>query len=630
MSAKPREPGNRPATRWPLIIITVALSLTIVPLLLRGSGGSTETVPLRALAEEIQAGQAERIIVRSDSLILVRPDDSRIESRKEAGVGATEALELVGISPADLQDVQIEVDAEGGGLGSVAGLLFGLIPLLFLVVIGYFVWRQFSQANKGMTGITKSKARLIEVDGKKPDVTFDDVAGCDESKRELQEVVEFLKDSAKFNALGARIPRGVLLVGPPGTGKTLLAKAVAGEASVPFLTVSGSDFVELFVGAGAAKVRDLFATAKKVAPSIVFIDEVDAVGRRRGIGIGNGNDEREQTLNQILVEMDGFETGTDVIVIAATNRADVLDEALLRPGRFDRRVTIDKPDVEGREAILKVHSKDKPLASEKDLKDLAKLTVGFSGADLGNLMNESAILAARRGLQKISLAEMNDAFERLITGSAQGRVLSAEDREVIAHHEAGHALVMEMLPEADPVHKVSIVAHGAALGYTMPLPEKDRVLRSKEAFEDEIAGLLGGRAAEELHCGRLTTGAANDLGRATEIAKAMVTRYGMSEAVGLRTFGANDGAPGGGGWPTPVREYAEGTALKVDAAIDRILDQAYQRAKTIILESGKALKMIAEALLEQETLDRADLDKVVLAAFAQEPPKLAPQGDTES
>ena len=328
-------------------------------------------------------------------------------------------------------------------------------------------------------------------------------------------------------------------------------------------------------------MRDLFVTAKKVAPSIVFIDEVDAVGRRRGIGIGNGNDEREQTLNQILVEMDGFETGTDVIVIAATNRADVLDEALLRPGRFDRQVTVDKPDIEGREAILRVHSKGKPLASDSDLKDLAKLTVGFSGADLGNLMNESAILAARKGLQKISLVEMNDAFERLITGSAQGRVLSAKDREVIAHHEAGHALVMEMLPEADPVHKVSIAAHGAALGYTMPLPE-DRVLRSKEGFKDEIAGLLGGRAAEELHCGRLSTGAANDLGRATEIAKAMVTRYGMSETVGLRTFANNDGPTPG--WPSQVREYAEGTALKVDAAIEQILDEAYQRAKAVILE----------------------------------------------
>ncbi len=626
MSAKPREPGNRPATRWPLIIISVALSLTIVPLLLRGSGGSTETVPLRTLAEEIQAGQAERIIVRSDSLTLVRPDDSRIRSRKEAGIGATEALELVGISPADLQNVQIEVEAEGGGLGSVAGILFALIPLLFLAVIGYFIWRQFSQSNKGMAGITKSKARLIEVDGTKPDVTFEDVAGCDESKRELQEVVEFLKDSAKFSALGARIPRGVLLVGPPGTGKTLLAKAVAGEASVPFLSTSGSDFVELFVGAGAAKVRDLFVTAKKVAPSIVFIDEVDAVGRRRGIGIGNGNDEREQTLNQILVEMDGFETGTDVIVIAATNRPDVLDEALLRPGRFDRQVTVDKPDIEGREAILRVHSKGKPLASDSDLKDLAKLTVGFSGADLGNLMNESAILAARKGLQKISLVEMNDAFERLITGSAQGRVLSAKDREVIAHHEAGHALVMEMLPEADPVHKVSIAAHGAALGYTMPLPE-DRVLRSKEGFKDEIAGLLGGRAAEELHCGRLSTGAANDLGRATEIAKAMVTRYGMSETVGLRTFANNDGPTPG--WPSQVREYAEGTALKVDAAIEQILDEAYQRAKAVILESGNALTMIAEALLDRETLERADLQKVVIAASAQQPPKLAPQGDTE-
>ena len=626
MSAKPREPGNRPATRWPLIIITVALSLTIVPLLLRGSGGSTETVPLRTLAEEIQAGQAERIIVRSDSLTLVRPDDSRTRSRKEAGIGATEALELAGISPADLQNVQIEVEAEGGGLGSVAGILFALIPLLFLAVIGYFIWRQFSQSNKGMAGITKSKARLIEVDGTKPDVTFEGVAGCDESKRELQEVVEFLKDSAKFSALGARIPRGVLLVGPPGTGKTLLAKAVAGEASVPFLSTSGSDFVELFVGAGAAKVRDLFVTAKKVAPSIVFIDEVDAVGRRRGIGIGNGNDEREQTLNQILVEMDGFETGTDVIVIAATNRADVLDEALLRPGRFDRQVTVDKPDIEGREAILRVHSKGKPLASDSDLKDLAKLTVGFSGADLGNLMNESAILAARKGLQKISLVEMNDAFERLITGSAQGRVLSAKDREVIAHHEAGHALVMEMLPEADPVHKVSIAAHGAALGYTMPLPE-DRVLRSKEGFKDEIAGLLGGRAAEELHCGRLSTGAANDLGRATEIAKAMVTRYGMSETVGLRTFANNDGPTPG--WPSQVREYAEGTALKVDAAIEQILDEAYQRAKAVILESGNALTMIAEALLDRETLERADLQKVVVAASAQQPPKLAPQGDTE-
>ena len=597
---------------WLLFGLVAAAILFVVPLLRGGSGESTEEVSLRMFAQEVEAGQAARIVVRGDKLTLERPDGSELETRKEAGTNTIETLQLLGVSEEVLQEVEIEVKSEGTGFGTILVGLLGFAPILFFLVIGFFVFRQLRNASGGMFGIGRSKPRVTGIDGMRPEGTFADVAGVGEAKFELEEVVEFLRTPEKFARLGARVPKGVLLVGPPGTGKTLLARAVAGEAGVPFFSISGSEFVEMFVGAGASRVRDLFEKAKAAAPAIIFIDEIDAVGRRRGIGLGGGNDEREQTLNQILVEMDGFETGTNVIVIAATNRADVLDAALLRAGRFDRRVVVDPPDAEGRRAILQVHSRGKVLAPDIDLTWIAKLTVGLTGADLENLMNEAAILAARKDASAIGTTELNEAFERLIGGPERGKgLLSSEERRVVAYHEAGHALVMDSMPNSDPVHKMSIIARGAALGYTMPLPERDKVLRSKEAFEDEIAGLVGGRASEELYCGGITTGAANDLQRATALARAMVTQYGMSEELGLRIFGTREAAfPD---WSGQQRDYAEGTALKIDAEIRGILDRAHERAKAVLTERSDTLVALAAALLERETLERADIERILAA-----------------
>jgi cell division protease FtsH len=444
-----------------------------------------------------------------------------------------------------------------------------------------------------------------------PVVTFDDVAGADQAKLELQEVVEFLEEADKFIKLGARIPKGVLMVGPPGTGKTLMAKAVAGEAGVPFFSISGSEFVEMFVGVGASRVRDLFKRARDQAPAVIFVDEIDAVGRRRGVGLGGGNDEREQTLNQILVEMDGFATSTNVIVIAATNRPDVLDSALLRPGRFDRKVILDRPDVHARQAILRIHTRGVPLAPHVNIADLAKLTPGFVGADLENLVNEAAILAARRNLNHIGQQEFQDAMERIVAGpERKAQILSHQERQVVAFHEAGHAVVMHNLEHSDPIHKVSIVSRGMALGYTMPLPENDKYLRSKEAFEDEIVGLLGGRAAEEIIFERVTTGAANDLERATDLARAMVTRYGFSEKLGLRTFGEEQGNPYLGNLGE-MRNYSEEMAQAIDGEIRHILDAAYQRAKTIISNQQHKLGALAKTLLDVETVDRAQFEALM-------------------
>ena len=595
---------------WLIAGLVVAAVILLFPLIRGGSGAKTEEVSLRTFAQTVEAGQAERIVVKGDKLTLERSDGTEFESRKESGISAIETLQRLGVSDEALQELEIEVEREGGGFGAILPGLLSLAPILFFVLIGLVIFRQLRNANGGMFGIGRSKPRVTGVDGMRPDVTFDEVAGVAEAKFELQEVVEFLKTPEKFARLGARVPKGVLLVGPPGTGKTLLARAAAGEAGVPFFSISGSEFVELFVGAGASRVRDLFEKAKATAPAIIFIDEIDAVGRRRGVGLGGGNDEREQTLNQILVEMDGFETGTNVIVIAATNRADVLDAALLRAGRFDRRVVVDPPDAEGRKAILQVHSHGKVLAPDLDLAAIAKLTVGFTGADLENLMNEAAILAARTAAPAISTAELSEAFERIVAGPVRGKqILSPQERRVVAYHEAGHALVMESMPSADPVYKMSIISRGAALGYTMPLPERDKVLRSKEAFEDEIAGLVGGRAAEELFCGGITTGAANDLERATGLARAMVTQYGMSEELGLRVFGTREAAfPD---WFGQQRDYAEGTALKIDAEIRGILDRALERAKAVLKERWSALVGLAAALLEQETLEREDIERLL-------------------
>jgi cell division protease FtsH len=514
----------------------------------------------------------------------------------------------------------IVVEDSQSGLSQVLNALLTVAPLL---LFGYVFFR-VSQLTGGVSGLFNAQGRLgrsnprvisraAQKDGalETPVVTFDDVAGAEQAKLELQEVVEFLEEPEKFVKLGARIPKGVLMAGPPGTGKTLMAKAVAGEAGVPFLSISGSEFVEMYVGVGASRVRDLFKRARDQSPALIFVDEIDAVGRQRGVGLGGGNDEREQTLNQILVELDGFGTDTNVIVIAATNRPDVLDPALLRPGRFDRKVILDRPDVRAREEILRIHSRGKPLHADVHISDLAKLTPGFVGADLENLVNEAAILAARRNLNQIGQAEFQDAIERIVAGPERKTgLLSDEEREVIAFHEAGHAVVMHNLESSDPVHKVSIISRGMALGYTMPLPENDKYLRTKDAFEDEIVGLLGGRVAEELVFGRVTTGAANDLERATQLARAMVTRYGFSERLGLRTFGEERGNPYLGHLGE-ARDYSEEMAQSIDQEIRHILDAGHERATEILIQQRPRLDKLAETLLEVETVDRPQFEALM-------------------
>jgi cell division protease FtsH len=455
----------------------------------------------------------------------------------------------------------------------------------------------------------RSRARVLR-DMERPQVTFSDVAGSDEAKEELQEVVEFLKDHDKFIRLGARVPKGVLMVGPPGTGKTLMARAVAGEAGVPFFSISGSEFVEMFVGVGASRVRDLFDRAKAEAPAIIFIDEIDAVGRHRGAGLGGGHDEREQTLNQILVEMDGFETGTNLIIVAATNRPDILDPALMRPGRFDRKVIMDVPDVKGREEILKVHARGKPLAPDVDLTAMAKITAGFSGADLENLINEAAILAARRNLKTIGMSEMQESMERVVMGpERKTRVISEREKRQIAYHEAGHALVHHHMDNLGPIHKITIISRGRAGGYVMPLPEGDIALQSRELFQDQIAFTMGGRAAEELIFNQFTTGASNDLQQATRLARAMVTQFGMSEKLGPRSYGGGNQSVFLGREIGEQRDYSERYAQEIDDEVNHILQSGYERALNVLRTNRDKLENLATYLIEHETLDREQFEK---------------------
>ncbi len=572
-----------------------------------------ETIDITALASEVKAGQIERITVEQDGLTLrvTRKDGSEVLSRKEPNVTVPDILLNLGVTQEQLTQVIYQVE-EPRPWGDWLTILGSLLPLLLFAGLIFFMFRQAQGGTNQALSFGRSRARLFT--GNKPTVTFDDVAGVDEAKEELQEVVEFLKEPEKFASLGARIPKGVLMVGPPGCGKTLMARAVAGEAGVPFFSISGSEFVEMFVGVGASRVRDLFDQAKKHAPCIVFVDEIDAVGRHRGAGLGGSHDEREQTLNQILVEMDGFDTDTNVIVIAATNRPDILDPALLRPGRFDRRVVLDRPDLNGRRAILDIHVRGKPLAPDVDLDAIARQTPGFSGADIENLVNEAAILAARRNKKMIGNEEFQEAVEKVIAGpERKSRVISEEERKIIAYHEAGHALVMAKLPHCDPVHKVSIVSRGMALGYTMPLPEEDRYLRSRAKFEDDLAGLLGGRAAEELVFNDVTTGASNDLERATKIARAMVTQYGMSEKLGPMTFGEKDELVFLGKEIGEQRNYSEAVAREIDAEVKRIVTKAYERAKQVLTEHLDKLQELAQRLIEQETVDAEEF-KALLAA----------------
>jgi cell division protease FtsH len=552
--------------------------------------------------------QIDTILQDGDNLIGLKEDEIKI---KTAFGGSTYELRTYLVEEGIIlgaEGIKIDVKPTGFDWGTIA--LTVILPIVLLGVLFYFLFfRAARGAGTQALNFSKSRARLTL--DKRPDVTFADVAGTDEAKEEVQEVVEFLKSPQKFQTLGGRIPRGVLLVGPPGTGKTLLAKAIAGEAKVPFFSISGSEFVEMFVGVGAARVRDLFEQAKRNAPCLIFIDEIDAVGRHRGAGLGGGHDEREQTLNQILAEMDGFDTNTNVIVMAATNRPDILDPALLRPGRFDRHIVIDLPDMKGREAILEVHAKGKPLAKGVNLETVAKETPGFSGADLANLINEAAILAARRNRGDITLKELEDAADRTIAGpEKKSRIISPKEKEMIAYHESGHALTARMLPNADPAHKISIVARGMLGGWTRFLPSEDRHLWTKSQFDDRLAVSLGGRVAEEINFGEITTGAQNDLEQATKLARKMVTEYGMSEKLGPRTFGQRQELVFLGREISEQRDYSDKTAQEIDEEVHNIIQRAYKTTKKILTANKKKLKLLAEELIAHETLDEPELDKI--------------------
>ncbi len=585
------------------LLITVAVLAIFFTLFSDTLGGSDE-IPVSEVISRSVRGEIERIEVRGDRLAVFSTSGESYSSRKEAGASMHEMLIASGVDPATSP---VRVDVKGtGGLGSLLGILVNFLPLIFFGAILLFMMRQ-AQGNSNQTfSFGKSRARMFV--GNSPAVSFSDVAGVEEAKEELQEVVEFLKVPERFVSLGAKIPKGVLLIGPPGTGKTLLARAVAGEAGVPFLSISGSEFVEMFVGVGASRVRDLFEQAKRNAPCIVFVDEIDAVGRHRGAGLGGGHDEREQTLNQILVEMDGFDVNTNIIVVAATNRPDILDPALLRPGRFDRRVVLDNPDVRGREQILKVHSKGKPLAEDIDMERIAKQTMGFSGADLANLVNESAILAARRSKVTITNDEFAESIDRVIAGPARkSRVVNEREKEITAYHEAGHALVGYMLPKADMPYKVTIVARGMSGGHTRYLPDEDRHLWTKGQFEDMMAAAMGGRVAEEIIFEDVTTGASNDLEQATNIARTMVTRYGMSSKLGPRTFGKREELVFLGREISEQRDYSEKIARDIDEEVYGLVDHAYEKATKVINDNRDKLALLARHLLAHETVEGDEL-----------------------
>ncbi|WP_322807186.1 ATP-dependent zinc metalloprotease FtsH [Thermanaerothrix sp.] len=572
--------------------------------------GSTSEVSINQLAEDIKQGRVSKIEENENRLRVVYKDLTEAVSTKEADATLVEQLLNLGVTQEQLHpnNISIIIKPPSPWLGVITALGY-ILPFLILIGAFFFIFRQAQGTNNAAMSFGKSRARMFT--GDHPTVTFADVAGVDEAKEELREVVEFLREPQKFIALGARIPKGVLLVGPPGTGKTLLAKAVSGEAGVPFFSISGSEFVEMFVGVGASRVRDLFDQAKRHSPCIVFVDEIDAVGRQRGAGLGGSHDEREQTLNQLLVEMDGFDTDTNIIIMAATNRPDILDPALLRPGRFDRRVVLDRPDVRGREAILRVHVKGKPLDSDVDLSILARATPGFVGADLENLVNEAAILAARRNRKSISMAEFEEAIERVIAGpERKSRLISQEEKRIIAYHEAGHAVVMNALPEADPVQKVSIIARGMAAGYTLSLPQEDRTLMPRKKLIAEMVGLLGGRAAEELVFDDITSGAGNDLERVTQLARMMVTRLGMSEELGPMVYGQKEELIFLGREIAEQRDYSEAVAEQIDREVRRLVNEAYQKARQLLIQYRDKLDAVAQRLLEVETLSREEFEAI--------------------
>jgi cell division protease FtsH len=599
------------------IYLAIILFLFLVLMQLAGPGAAPKPLPLYPdVAELVRDGRVDRIEVDQNQQTLritLHESDGQVDrviSSKERSQAVRPMLLGLGVDAAALDAVTIET-ANPRPFDRVLGILVPIAPILLFGALIIFLFRQAQGGTNQAMSFGRSRARLMT--GDTPTVTFDDVAGVEEAKQELAEVVEFLREPEKFIALGARIPKGVLMVGPPGCGKTLMARAVAGEAGVPFFSISGSEFVEMFVGVGASRVRDLFDQAKKHSPCIVFVDEIDAVGRQRGAGLGGSHDEREQTLNQILVEMDGFETGSNVIVVAATNRPDILDPALLRPGRFDRQVVIDRPDVAGRRAILDIHTRGKPLASDVDLEVVAKQTPGFSGADLENLVNEGAIMAARRNSRAIYMQDIQEAIEKLIAGpERRTRLISEDERQIIAYHEAGHALVMNSLEHCDPVHKVTIVPRGMALGYTMHLPDEERGLSLKSKFEDDIAGLLGGRVAEEIIFDEVTTGASNDLERVTAMARNMVTRFGMSEKMGPVTFGEREELVFLGREIGEHVNYSQDIAEEIDSEVRRIVLEAHVRATKALRDNLDKLHAVARRLIEVETIDRAEFEALVV------------------
>jgi cell division protease FtsH len=596
---------------------------------LSGRFSGPEQISLEESMNMIKSGEVETVTITGSNLKLTLDDGTELGTTFDSRTSPEELFSYFGITEEVLAENQVEwVNNDQSAWNNILTIVLSLGPVLLLIWIFTRGFRQMQGGGgNSIFGFGRSKAKNLN-DGNRPTVTFDDVAGVEEAKQDLVEVVQFLREPEKFVQVGARIPKGVLMVGPPGTGKTLLARAIAGEAGVPFFHISGSEFVEMFVGVGASRVRDLFEKAKQSAPSIVFVDEIDAVGRQRGAGLGGGNDEREQTLNQILVEMDGFDNETNIIVMAATNRADVLDPALLRPGRFDRKVFVDLPDVAGREKILTVHARGKPIAGEVSFKDMARLTAGFSGADLENLINEAAIFAARRNKRTIGVLEFQDAFDRVVMGpERKSRVMSEEDKETVAYHEAGHAVVSFFLTHTDPVQKITIVPRGQAGGYVMPLPE-DRFVVSREYFLDRITMALGGRASEEIFFGRITTGASNDLQQATQIARAMVMEYGMSDVLGLPTYGRGSGNPFLGreyGYLGDGRNYSEEAARAIDEEVKSILETCYEQSLTIIRDNYDRMVNLANTLMEVETLDREEFEKLMNKPTASEESQQEPE-----
>ena len=581
-----------------LLIVLVVIIVTLLTIF--SQSGNSEKIPYSNFQEKWVNDEIKYIKVNAEKMSIEGKTDENVNFITYAPEDIIASL----MEQSYKGDVRIEFVEP-----SNTGAWLSIIPtaiLIVLVLVFLFMFTQQAQSGggggRGVMNFGKSRAKIANPDTQK--ITFNDVAGADEEKAELEEIVDFLKSPVKYIEMGARIPKGVLLVGPPGTGKTLLAKAISGEAGVPFFSISGSDFVEMFVGVGASRVRDLFQEAKKNSPCIIFIDEIDAVGRQRGAGLGGGHDEREQTLNQLLVEMDGFGVNEGIIMIAATNRADILDPALLRAGRFDRQILVGVPDVKGREEILQVHTKKKPLGEDIDLKVLAKRTPGFSGADIENLANEAALLAVRRDKRQISMLEMEEAITRVIAGpEKRSRVISEKDRKITAYHEAGHAVVMKSLPDADPVHEISIIQRGMAAGYTMHLPEEDRSHVSKSKLKDEMVGLLGGRAAEQLVFGDICTGAKNDIDRASAIARSMVMEYGMSEEIGTVSYGKDSGEVFLGRDLGRAKDFSEEVAAKIDKEIKKLIDEAYKKAEKLLSENMERLHAVAVALLEKEKLE---------------------------